>query len=105
MKSLRQRVTELMVWVHLIPPGLAEYHVQEMENAEVWRRMQMYVRLGAAGMELSVAGPKTEPVNVSSTRFSRPATMTAGPRHSTLFPQSGTSLPDSEVENRGKLAP
>jgi len=63
------------------------------------------IRSEIAGAELSVAGPKSRAGNVSSTRFSRPATMTAGPRHSTLFPNYDTSLPDSEVENRGKLAP
>jgi hypothetical protein len=98
--TLRHTIREVMVRIHRISPELAAYHVREMDDTEVERRFRSY-----AGTESSVAGPKTEPVNVSSTRFSRPATMTAGPRHSTLFPQSGTSLPDSEVENRGKLAP
>jgi hypothetical protein len=100
MKPLRQVVAEQMVRVHLVRPELADEWVRAMSAGEVKQRFKFY-----AGMELSVVGPKTEPVNVSSTRFSRPATMTAGPRHSTLFPRSGTSLPDSEVENRGKLAP
>jgi hypothetical protein len=77
---LRDRVRELMVRVHRISPELAAHHVREMTPSEVKRRFLMYVRDRSAGAELSVAGPKTEPVNVSSTRFSRPATMTAGPR-------------------------
>lgn len=84
---LRDRVRELMVRVHRIPPELAACHVREMTPLEVKQRFLMYVRNRISGAELSVAGPKTELVNVSSTRFSRPATMTAGPRHSTLFPE------------------
>jgi hypothetical protein len=42
-------------------------------------------------MELSVVGPNPERGNVSSTQFSRPATMTACPRHSALFPSSRPS--------------
>ena len=58
------------------------------------------------GMELGVVAPGNRAGNVSSTRFSRPATMTAGPRHSALFPSSrpninaGVVMPDSEVKNR-----
>jgi hypothetical protein len=88
---LRQRVCDLMIRVHRISPELAAYHVREMPPGEVRQRFLMYVRDRIGGAELSAEGPKTEPVNVSSTRFSRPATMTAGPRHSSLFPQSGTS--------------
>ncbi len=102
--TLRQRVCDLMVRVHRISPELAAYHVRTMAPSEVKRRFLMYVRPRISGMELSAAGPKPRAGNVSSTRFSRPATMTAGLRHSTLFPNSGTSLPDSEVENRGKPA-
>jgi hypothetical protein len=74
---------------------------KKFRDDEVGDHMERFLRPGlllarerslrseTAGAELSVAGPKTEPVNVSSTRFSRPATMTAGRRHSTLFPQKG----------------
>lgn len=75
-----------------IPPELADYHVAKMTAIELGERFQIYVRNGLAdsrtitGAELSVAGPKSRAGHVSSTRFSRPATMTAGRRHSTLFP-------------------
>jgi hypothetical protein len=49
--------------------------------------------------ELSVASPKPRVANVRSTRFSRPTTMTAGPRPSILFPSSVT-----EQETRRKIA-
>ena len=101
--TLRETVANLMVARHGISRELAVHHAERMSQSELQERFRMYAR--SSGAELSAVGPKTEPVNVSSTRFSRPATMTAGPRHSTLFPRSGTSLPDSEVENRGKLAP
>ena len=50
--TLRQRISELMQRVHLIPEGLAEQHVSEMDDEEVHRRMRMYAKLGA---EFSVA--------------------------------------------------
>jgi hypothetical protein len=89
-RELRQEVSELMALVHLIPPELAEGHVAQMDDVEVWDRFQRYT-----GMELSAAGPKPERNNVSSTQFSRPATMTAGLPHSTLFPE----LPTEQNEN------
>lgn len=64
---LRQRVCDLMTRVHGISPELAAYHVGEMSPSEVRQRFLMYVRDRIAGPELSVAGSKTEPVNVSST--------------------------------------
>lgn len=45
---LRQRVTEMMVRVHLIPPDLAEYHVQQMPPSEIRERFLMYVKYGLA---------------------------------------------------------
>jgi hypothetical protein len=45
---LRQRVSEMMVRVHLIPPDLAAQHVREMPQAEVWERYRMYVKFGLA---------------------------------------------------------
>jgi len=97
-KTLRQLIGEMMVSAHLISPKLAEYHVARMTNLEVEERFQMYARNGIsisidlsiadiAVTELSVAGPKTRAGHLSSTRFSGPATMTAGPRRSTLFPR------------------
>jgi len=72
-------------------------------NHERWReqtRQEIQRQtLERLGMELSVADPKTRAANVRSTRFSRPATMTAGSRHSTLFPSSAT-----EQETRQKSA-
>jgi hypothetical protein len=101
MNALRTAIAECMVRRHRIPRELASYHAAEMEDGEIEFRVRMY-----AGAELSVVGQQTERINVSSTRFSRPATMTAGPRHSTLFPSSrpskrkpGTVMPDSEVKN------
>jgi hypothetical protein len=89
-------VRDLMAEVHLIPSELASYHVQEMDDEEVERRFRMYT-----GMELSVAGATLRAGNVFATPFSRPATMMARRRHSTLFPgeNSATVMPDSEVEN------
>src|SRR5271163_1450825 len=66
------------------------------------RRSLRFVRYLFAGVELSAVGPTIRSGDESSTRFSRPETMTAGLRRSTLFPEVGQSLPDSEVENRGK---
>lgn len=45
---LRQRVSEMMVRVHLIPPDLAEYHVQRMPPSEIRERFKMYVKFGLA---------------------------------------------------------
>jgi hypothetical protein len=110
--SLRETVTDLYVFAHKIRRALAEEHVAAMDAVELMDRLHMYARNGVAArmnqsteMESSVAGPKTERGSVSSTRFSRPATMTAGLRRSTLFPssrpskRSGKPLPDSEVKN------
>jgi hypothetical protein len=103
--TLRNRVRDLLIDIHKISAEVADYHVRRMTPAEVKEQFLIHARNRMPGAELSAAGPKQRAGNVSSTRFSRPATMTAGSRHSTLFPDSGTSLPDSEVENRGKLAP
>ena len=45
---LRQRVSEMMVRVHLIPPDLAEYHVRQMPPSEIRERFKMYVKFGLA---------------------------------------------------------
>jgi hypothetical protein len=102
MKNLRQVVSELMVRIHRISPELADLHVREMEPSEVKWRFLFYVRSGLAGMELSVASATLRAGYESSTRFSRPATMTARPRRSTLFPLY--PMPDSELENRVRKA-
>lgn len=52
MKSLRQSVSELMVIIHLIDPELADFHVSQMDDVEVYERFQHYT-----GMELSAVGP------------------------------------------------
>jgi len=97
-----------MVRVHRITPELADYHTAEMSDSDLAFRLQMYNRLGVAGAELSVVGPQTRAGNAVSTRFLRPATMTAGPRHSTPFPadrerqKTSPVMPDSEVRNRGR---
>jgi hypothetical protein len=98
-----------MIAVHWITPELADYHTAGMTDADLEFRLQMYARLGlTAGMELSVVGPNLRAGNAVSTRFLRPATMTAGPRHSTPFPADGGEaktapvMPDSEVRNRGR---
>jgi len=93
-----------MVAIHRISPQLADYHVAEMSDEDLAFRLQMYHRLGIAGAELSVVGPNLRSGDLSSTRFSGPETMTAGSRHSTLFP-TGQAMPDSEVKNRGKTGP
>jgi hypothetical protein len=103
MKNLRQTVRELMVTTHLISPDLAAYNVAQMTDSELTWRFEMYVRIGAAkpgkamGTELSVAGPKPRAGNLSPTRSSGLATMTAGLRHSTLFPAAdrGKNWPNS----------
>jgi hypothetical protein len=100
MKVLREIVAEQMVEIHQISPELAAYHVRQMPPNEVKQRFLTYIRPRLAGAELSAAGPHPRAGNESSTRFSRPATMTAGARHSTLFPEVANSLPDSEIENR-----
>jgi len=110
-KTLRQTVRELMVSIHLITPELAYYHVADMSDEDLAFRLRMYERLGLieiAGTELSVVGPQTRAGNAVSTPFLRPATMTAGSRHSTLFPaarsgkKAGQVMPDSEVRNGGR---
>jgi hypothetical protein len=75
LKTLREMVRESMVHIHRISPELADYHISHMTDNELQERLKRYSRLG---MELSAAGPKLSAGNVSSTRFSRPATMTAG---------------------------
>jgi len=55
MNSLRVEVQELMVEIHLIPPDLATYHINQMDDPEIERRFHMYT-----GIELSAAGPKKE---------------------------------------------
>jgi hypothetical protein len=40
--SLRQRVSELMVMVHLISLALAEYHVATMTDSELLERLEIY---------------------------------------------------------------
>lgn len=53
MNPLRVEVRELMAEIHLIPPELAEYFVQQMDDVEVERRFKMYT-----GMELRrLSGP------------------------------------------------
>jgi hypothetical protein len=81
--ALRHRLIGVMVRVHKISRALAIYHVSQMTNAELSWRLSKYTE-----MELSVVGPKAERSNVFSTRFSRPATMTACPQHSAPFPSS-----------------
>ena len=83
--TLRQTVTNLMVNVHEIPRELAEAHVAAMTDVELKRRFHMYSRL-RVGMELSVEDSNLSAGHVYSTRFSRPATMTASSQHSTLLP-------------------
>lgn len=84
--TLRETITNLMVNVHLIPRELAEIHVTAMSDAEAKRRFRMYSRL-RSGAELSAESPNLRAGDVSSTRFSRPATMTADFRRSTLLPK------------------
>ena len=54
LRNLRRTISELMIDVHLIAPELAEYHVAQMDQIELWRRFSMYT-----GMELSVADDQT----------------------------------------------
>jgi len=84
--SERTKVAELMVAVHLISRELADHHVREMADDEIERWLRRY-----SEMELSAVGPTPRAGAERSTRFSRPATMTAGLRHSTLFPSSRPS--------------
>ena len=77
MKSLRQVVSEQMVRVHRIGPELADYHVRQMEPAEVKRRFLFYVRSRIAGVELSVGGARLKAGNLVSAQLPGPATMTA----------------------------
>jgi hypothetical protein len=61
-----------------------------------------------SGVELSVAGPNLVRATSIPPGFDDTATMTAGPRHSTLFPKirggekAGTGMPDSELKNRDR---
>jgi hypothetical protein len=106
MRTLRGTVADLMVRVHRISPELAATHTRQMPASEVKQRFLWYVRnLTTTGAELSASDPNVAPRsgNVSSTRFSRPETMTAGSRHSTPFPGDGKRLPDSETKNRESL--
>ena len=89
MKSLRSELSALLVRQHLVSEAFAEEKVSEMTDAQVAEQLVLYHRQGIAGVELSVEGPNPRAGNVSSTRFSRPATTTADPRHSTAFPNSG----------------
>lgn len=106
MRALRQAASELMVRVHRIAPGLASYYVRQMHAAEIRRRMQIYTVEGLAGAELSVAGPNLVRATSFPPGFDDTATMTAGWRHSTLFPDESASkkpspgMPDLEVKNR-----
>lgn len=108
MKYLRQALADLMVTHNRISPELAAHHAREMEASEVKFRFLWYFRERLSGAELSVAGPRLRAGNVSSTRFSRPATMTAGRAALNPVPEFRTGetieahLPDSETENRGK---
>jgi hypothetical protein len=48
MTSLRQHVSDLMVCRHLISPELADYHVRQMDDAEVKRRyLALYLEMVA----------------------------------------------------------
>lgn len=74
MTSEREKLAAIMASVHLITLKLARYFVEGMDDAEVERRFKVY-----AGVELSAAGSKSKSAgDESSTRFSRPATVTAG---------------------------
>lgn len=95
MSVLRQIVAKELVRRHRITPELAAWHAWRMPAKEVkWRFLQY------AGVELSAAGETLRAGNEFSARSSRPATMTAGSRHSTLLPKAGQAMPDSETENR-----
>jgi hypothetical protein len=54
---LRRAVSRLMVRVNQISLELAEYHVREMDNEEVWRRFQEFARMGSlhAGTEFRLS--------------------------------------------------
>lgn len=41
---LRQQVYDLMLYVHKVTPGLAEYWVSEMGEEELNERLDMYAR-------------------------------------------------------------
>jgi hypothetical protein len=105
--TLRDAVIGLMVRVNLVSRELAESWTEDMDEVELARRFSWFMRNGdeISEMELSAVGPTHRAGNVFTTRFSRPATMTAGPRHSTLFPSSrpsepaGRAMPDSETKN------
>lgn len=118
--TLRETVRNLMVARHGITPELADDHVAQMDTVELKRRFFCYARIVRcrdafherephfetqgcdqptvlelsffeSGMELSAESPRLRAGNESSTRFSRPATMTAGSQHSTLLPRRSVS--------------
>lgn len=43
-RLLRQQVYDLMLYVHHVSPGLAEYWVSEMDDEELNRRLEMYAK-------------------------------------------------------------
>jgi hypothetical protein len=107
--NLRPTLSALMVRLHRITPQLADYHLAQMSDPEVEEHFEMYRRNGlATDVELSAVGLSHRSGDVSSTRFSRPETMTACSRRSALHPiaatESGPVMPDSEVKNRGRRA-
>jgi len=94
-RNLRRAVSELMVIVHLVTPELAEQHVAEMDQIELWRRFCMYT-----GMELSAEWRQKQSGSDFYQVFGS-ATATARYRHSTLFlvpdrSGAGKSLPELE---------
>jgi len=106
-RSLRERVSEAMVRVHLIPSELADYHVSEMAPDELRRRHRMYAKFGLAKrlerfseMELSVAGATLRAGNVPSTRLCTPrdddGTLAA------LNPVSGAGLAPTHARFGGR---
>jgi hypothetical protein len=98
--TLRETITNFMVNVHDVRSELAAAWVAEMDESELLFRFRMYSRRRKAEVELSAEGPPSRTGDVSSTRFSRPVTMTAGLSALNSAPDVARAMPDSEVENR-----
>lgn len=90
-RNLRRAVSELMVEVHLITPELADYHVERMDQAELWQRFVMYT-----GMELSAEGRNQQS---GSDFYQVFGSATATARLSTLNP-----VPELPTEQRNGQA-
>jgi hypothetical protein len=99
-KTLRRKVSELMVRVHQIAPELADYHIVQMDEEELQQRLRRY-----SGMELSVvernqqSGPDFYQVFGSATATARCTALNPVPELPTEQESGRNNLPELEVKN------